>query len=71
MYNSKSDISTLPPQNMMLIAVFHQLLLVIGDPILLGVFKMGDEVLDNSILRDIFFGHVEYGDLILDGSHVF
>ena len=56
---------------MMLIAVFHQLLLVIGDPILLGVFKMGDEVLDNSILRDIFFGHVEYGDLILDGSHVF
>ena len=30
---------------------------------------MGDEVYDQSVLGDIFFGHGEYGDLILDDSH--
>ena len=37
------DITT---ANMMLIDVFYQILLFIGDPILLGRFKFGDEVLD-------------------------
>ena len=54
---------------MILISIFYQLLLVIGDPILLGGFKMGDEVLDQYGLRSIFVGHGVDGDLILDDSH--
>ena len=44
-------------QYMMLIDVLYQLLLWIGYPILLGGFKLGDEVLDQSGLGDIFFEH--------------
>ena len=53
----------------MLIAVFYQLLLVIGNHILLEGFKMGDEVLDQSGLVDIFVGHGVDGDFILDDIH--
>ena len=42
---------------MMLIAVLYQLFLVVGYPILLGGLKMGDEVLEQSVLGDIFIGH--------------
>ena len=52
-----------------MIAVFCQLLLFIGDPILLGKFKLGDEVLDLSVLGAIFIGHCTDGDFILDDSH--
>ena len=61
--------STLPLQNLMLVSVFYQLLLFIGDPILLGVFKLGDEFLDLSGLGAIFFGHFADSDLILDDRH--
>ena len=61
--------STLPLQNLILITIFYQLLLVIGDPILLGGFKMGDEVLYQSGLGDVFAGHGAGGDLVLDDSH--
>ena len=53
----------------MMIAVFCQILLVIGDPILLGGFKIGDEVLDQSGLGAIFIGNGADGDFILDDSH--
>ena len=59
-------LSTRPPRNIMLIDVFYQILVVIGYPILLGGFKMGDEVLDQSGLGAIFFGNGAHGDLILD-----
>ena len=55
----------------MLISFFYQFLLVIGDPILLGGFKLGDEVLDLSGLGSIFIGHGAHGDFILDDSHEF
>ena len=35
-----------PPKHLMLIAIFYQLLMFIGDPIVLVRFKLGDEVLD-------------------------
>ena len=58
-----------PPQNMILISVFYQLLLLIGDPIWLGWFKLGDEVLDLLVLGAIFIG--DYADryFILDENH--
>ena len=56
---------TLPPQNMILIAVFYQLILVIVDRILLGGFKLGDEVLDKSKLGAKFLGNGADGDFIL------
>ena len=49
--------TTLPQKNLILIAVLYQLLLVIGDPILLVRFKMSDEVLGQSVLGTIFVGH--------------
>ena len=53
----------------MLIAVFYRLLLVIGYPILLGGFKIGDEVLAQSGLGATFAGHSEDGDFLLYESH--
>ena len=41
---------------MMLISILYQLLLIIGDPNLLGGFKLGDEFLDMSGLGAIFLG---------------
>ena len=61
--------STLPLQNLMLVSVFYQLLLFIGDPIFLGVFKLGYEFLDLSVLGAIFFGHCADSYLILDDRH--
>ena len=40
--------STCLTQNLILVAVFYQLLLVLGNPIFLGGFKMGDDDLDQS-----------------------
>ena len=63
------EMITLPPQNLMLISVFYHLLLFIGDPILLCVFKLGDEVLGLSGLGTTFIGHSEDGDFILYYIH--
>ena len=54
---------------MILIAVFYQILLFIGYPILLGGFKLGDEVLDLTGLGVIFIGHGADGDFILNYRH--
>ena len=43
--------------------------MVIGDPILLGRFKMGDGVLYQLGLGSISVGHGVDGDFILDDSH--
>ena len=53
----------------MLIAVFYQIIMVIGYPILLGVFRMGNDVLDQSGLGAIFIGSGTDGDFILCYSH--
>ena len=69
MSNFNTDMITLTPINLMLFPVFCHLLLVIGDHILLGGFKLGDEVLDQSGLGAIFIGNGADGDFILDDSH--
>ena len=56
------------PQNMILISIFYQIILFIGDPIWLGGFKLGDEVLDLSVLGTIFIGHGADGEFVLDYS---
>ena len=53
-----------PPKNMMPIAVLYQILLFLGDPILLGGFKLSDEVLVMLVLGAILIGHNEDGDFI-------
>ena len=55
----------------MLIPVFYQLILVIVDPILLGGFKLGDEVLDQSKLGAKFLGNGADGDFIFYDSPEF
>ena len=44
--NTKADKSTTPPGNMMLVEIFNNIILIIGDYVLLGGFELGDEVLD-------------------------
>ena len=63
------ETSRCPPLNLVLIYVFYQLLMFIVDPILLGVFKLGDDILDLSGMGAIFIGHGTDGDFILDDSH--
>ena len=44
--NKTVDIGRFSPRKLILVAVFYQLLLSIGYPILLGRFKLGNEVLN-------------------------
>ena len=53
------------------IAVFYQIILVIGDLILLGGFKLVDEFLDQLVLGAMFIGYVADGELILEYIHEF
>ena len=46
MSNTKSYNSTCPWENLILIAIFYHIILVIGSYVLLGGFELGDEVLD-------------------------
>ena len=67
--NLTLEMITFPPQNLMLISFFYQLLMFIGDRILLGGFKLGDEVLDLSVLGVILIEHGTDGDFILYVRH--
>ena len=69
MYNLKETTRKHPMKNMVLITVFYQLILVIGYPILLIGFKIGDGVLDKSGLGSIFIGHGAHVDFILYNIH--
>ena len=53
----------------MTISIFYQLLLFLGYPILLGGFKLGDEVPDLSVVEAKYYGCRADGDFILDGDH--
>ena len=63
------DIIIFSLQNLMLVDFSCQLILFIGDAIMLGTFKLGDEVLDMLVLGDKFVGHGAYGDFVLYDSH--
>ena len=58
-----------PEEPLQWITFFYQILLVVGDPILLGGFKMVYGVLDQLVLVSISVGHGVYGDFILDNIH--
>ena len=58
-----------PEEPLQSINFFYQILLVVGDPILLGRFKMVYEVLDQLVLVSISIGRGVYGDFILDNIH--
>ena len=55
-YKTKSEKITIPLGNMMLIAISYKIILIIGGSILLGVFRIGDEV-----IRDfgVYYKYVE------------
>ena len=64
----KVDQSTIPPGNMMLIYVFYEFLLFLGDPILLGRFKLRCEFLGLSVVDAKYLGCRADGDFILDDA---
>ena len=45
-YKNKSDNRTTPPGNLVLIEIYNHIILVLGDYVLLGGFKLRDEVLN-------------------------
>ena len=46
MSKNKSEMSPTPPLNLMLITISYHIIMIIGDSVLLGGFKPGDEVID-------------------------
>ena len=46
MSKSKADKSNLPPENLMIITIFYQIILVIIYYVFFGRLELGDEVLD-------------------------
>ena len=65
----KSDQSTCPPGNMTMISVLYNILLIIGDPILLGRLKLGDDVLDLSGVDAKYSGFRVDGEFILNSAN--
>ena len=65
MSNTKYDNSFMPPVNIIPIGVLYQLILLLGYSILLGGFKIGDEVLDVSYVDAKLSECISSGDLIL------
>ena len=65
MSKNKADNSTIPIVNLMLIAIFHNIILVIGDSVLLGGFKLGDEVLD------VYGVDAKFSECRSDGDFIF
>ena len=59
----------IPPVNIIRIYVFYHTIMLLGYSILLGGFKLGDEVLDMLVLNAKFSRFVYDGDFILDGGH--
>ena len=57
------------PGNMIRKTVFYQILMILGDSVLLGGFKLGDEILYLLGLDTNFFRCISNGDLILDDGH--
>ena len=45
MSKTKAEKSTIPPGNMIMIEISNHIILILGDSILLGRLKIGDEVL--------------------------
>ena len=54
--NSKEENNASTPGNMMLISFLYQIILLIGESILLGGSKIGDEVLNVSGVDEKFSG---------------
>ena len=54
-----------------MVAVFYQLLLIIGDSVLLGRFKLGDEPLDISGVDAKISGYQYDEEFILDVIYEF
>ena len=45
-YKNESDNRTTPPGNLVLIEIYDHIIMVLGDYVLLGGFKLRDEVLN-------------------------
>ena len=65
----EAEQSTITPLHMMMIAVFNKIHIFLGYSILLGGFKLGDEVLDISVVGAQYYGYRADGDFILGDSH--
>ena len=65
------DQITIPPVIMMMVDVLYQLILFLGDYILLGGFKLEYEVLYLLVFDAKFSGCRSDGDLILDDNYEF
>ena len=66
---TKSENCSIPPVNLMMIAILYQIILVIGDSVLLGGFKLGDEFLYVYCVDAKFVEWRSYGYFILYYRH--
>ena len=46
MSNTKAENRTIPPVNLMLVGIYNHIILILGESVLLGEFKLEDEVVD-------------------------
>ena len=51
------------------VVVFYQILLFLGDSILLGIFKLGDQLLYMYGVEEKVYKQILDGDFILDDGH--
>ena len=65
----KNKMYAIPPGYLVLFSILYQILLVLGDSIMLGKFKLGDEVLDISIVYPVILLCSSDADFFLGDSH--
>ena len=69
MSKTKADKSTIPPRNLNPIEIYYTIILILGDSVLLGGFKIGYEVLSVFGVDDKFVECRSDEDFILYGRH--
>ena len=69
MSNTRLEKSTSLPGNMMLIYIFYHIILIIGESVLFGGFKVGDEVRDVFGVDGKFVEFISDEDFILYDRH--
>ena len=69
MYKTKSEKRTTSQEKMILIYIFYQIILIIGEYVLLGGLKLGYEVFDVYVVDAKYIEYSSDEDFILHDRH--
>ena len=69
MSKNKSEKKTIPPGNLLLVAIYYQLILILGESVLLGGFQLGEDLIDVFCVEKTFVEYRSDENFILYDRH--